>query len=213
MKLDPRANQKARTRGAIVEAAGQLIARGQRPTVAEAAEAALVSRATAYRYFPTQESLWLEAAAVSPVTEPIERALVAMPQSDPALRLAMTTSLANAMFREHETTMRMALRSYLDAWLDADRKAGNQGHGEIREGRRTRWIENAIGPVLSRMDPDKAERLRCALSLTIGIEALVVLRDVCRLSPEEAGAVLDWTSHALLAQALQEGAENRVESK
>src|SRR5262245_59503744 len=68
---DPRANQKQRTRAAIVEAAGRLLRRGGTPTVAEAAEEAKVSRATAYRYFPTPEDLLLEVAAVTPAMAPV----------------------------------------------------------------------------------------------------------------------------------------------
>ncbi len=62
---DRRVNQKRRTRAAIVTAAKDLIEQRATPTVAQAAEAALVSRTTAYRYFPTQESLLVEVGAVS----------------------------------------------------------------------------------------------------------------------------------------------------
>src|SRR4051794_3607591 len=72
-----RVNQKRRTRTAIVDAALALLDEGTTPTVAHAAEAARVSRATAYRYFPTQESLLLEAALHTDV-EDIE-ALVSEP--------------------------------------------------------------------------------------------------------------------------------------
>ena len=57
-----RINQKRRTRAAILAAAVKLLNEGKRPAVAEVADAALVSRATAYRYFPTQEYLLFEAA-------------------------------------------------------------------------------------------------------------------------------------------------------
>ena len=48
-----RANQKLRTRNAIVEAAVDLMRAVQDITMLEVAKAALVSEATAYRYFPT----------------------------------------------------------------------------------------------------------------------------------------------------------------
>ena len=48
-----RVNQKMRTRRALIEAARELVRQGERPTVAKAAKLALVSDATAYRYFPT----------------------------------------------------------------------------------------------------------------------------------------------------------------
>src|ERR1700759_483281 len=56
----PRDRQTRRTRKALVAAADELFAEGRVPTVAEVAERADVARATAYRYFPTQEALLLE---------------------------------------------------------------------------------------------------------------------------------------------------------
>src|SRR6266542_4574021 len=54
---DSRSNQRNRTRQAILQAATALVQRGKVPSVAEVAEAAAVSRTTAYRYFPTQTAL------------------------------------------------------------------------------------------------------------------------------------------------------------
>ena len=52
-------NQKRRTRDTMI-AAAQAIVEPETPTVAQAANDTLVSRTTAYRYFPTQDSLLLE---------------------------------------------------------------------------------------------------------------------------------------------------------
>jgi AcrR family transcriptional regulator len=82
-----RINQKRRTRAAIVAAAAELVRQGKSPTVAEVADAALVSRATAYRYFPSQEYLLAEAALqsihgdIDETLSPIESV------DDPTLRL------------------------------------------------------------------------------------------------------------------------------
>src|SRR5579875_1425547 len=56
-----RENQKRRTRQALVQTAGRLIAAGARPSVSEVAEAAEISPRTAYRYFPNVEQLTVEA--------------------------------------------------------------------------------------------------------------------------------------------------------
>src|SRR5687768_11816512 len=56
-----RTAQKMRTRKALVDAARALIVSGVTPTVEEAADAASISRTTAYRYFPNQRDLLIAA--------------------------------------------------------------------------------------------------------------------------------------------------------
>ena len=80
-----RANQKKRTRTAIVEAAREIIRSGSPLTMPEVARAALVSEATAYRYFPDLPALLSQAfpglwptpaEALGPVADsadPVER--------------------------------------------------------------------------------------------------------------------------------------------
>src|SRR5882724_1137850 len=80
-----RTNQKQRTRTAIVDAARELIGAGGEVTMPAIARAALVSEATAYRYFPDLPSLIGEALsgawpapaeALAPVADsrdPVER--------------------------------------------------------------------------------------------------------------------------------------------
>ena len=58
-----RANQKLRTRRAILQAAVELMRTGRDVTMLEVAKSALVSEATAYRYFPDLASLLQEAMA------------------------------------------------------------------------------------------------------------------------------------------------------
>src|SRR6185503_648192 len=65
-----RPNQKTRTRKDLLQAAARLMKQGGPPTLEEVAEEALVSRATAYRYFPRVEALMVEAAVDVAVPEP-----------------------------------------------------------------------------------------------------------------------------------------------
>ena len=80
----PNHNQRNRTRAAIIEAATALMREGKPPSVAEAAERALVSRATAYRYFPTQESLLLDVARVEPFVKPVHDLVASFSTDDDA---------------------------------------------------------------------------------------------------------------------------------
>jgi hypothetical protein len=58
-----RANQKARTRRAIIDACRELTRSGAEVTMPDVARAAMVSEATAYRYFPDLATLLQEALA------------------------------------------------------------------------------------------------------------------------------------------------------
>ena len=201
---DPRANQKERTRAALVAAASELLRRGAAPpTVAEAAGAAKVSRATAYRYFPTQEALLVEVAALGPMMAPVEATLAALPpEGDPEARLLRLLDAFNPVVFADQAPMRTALRIYLDSWFE-QRRVGDESPA-VREGRRTRWLDEALAPVRRGMPARDWRRLRAAISLTLGSEALVVMKDVCRLGDEEALAVLRWAAAALLRAGLDE---------
>jgi AcrR family transcriptional regulator len=59
-----------------VQAAQDLLEQGRTPTVADVADEAFVSRATAYRYFPSQEHLLLDVVLERSIDE-IDRAVAA----------------------------------------------------------------------------------------------------------------------------------------
>jgi AcrR family transcriptional regulator len=191
-----RVNQKRRTRGAIVAAAQELLAQGVTPTVAQAAEAAEVSRTTAYRYFPTQESLLLEITVHADVDELEE--LVAQPV-DADHAAAHTVEVLDQLNRhvlDAEVTYRTALRLYLDLSLDA--AARGEDEPVVREGRRRRWIAQALAPMRSTTSDDEWERVVAALCMLMGTEAMVVLRDVCRLDAATARDVARWTAETVV---------------
>ena len=200
MKPDLRANQKERTRAALVSAAKELSRRGAAPTVAEAAEHARVSRATAYRYFPTQESLLVELSDVTPMVEPVEAMLGKLSGEDAAERLARLLDTFMPIVVAEEVPLRTALRVYLDTWLAARGKGAPAP--KVREGRRMRWLDTALEPVRERLPKAEYRRLRAALALTLSIDALVVMKDVAQLDDKEALAVLRWAALALLRAGL-----------
>ena len=82
-----RANQKARTRAAIVDACAALVRSGAEVTMPEVARRALVSEATAYRYFPDLVSL-LQEALEGAWPDPAEALAPVARSADPAVRVA-----------------------------------------------------------------------------------------------------------------------------
>jgi AcrR family transcriptional regulator len=201
---DPRANQKARTREAIVEAAQQLYRQGGRPTIAQAAEQARVSRATAYRYFPTQEALMVEVTGVTPRVVEVEKLLGSLSTEDVERRLLLLLDTFGQIVLAEEAEFRTALLVYLDTWLRSHRNGGNNNAPAVREGRRMRWLDKVLEP-LDDLPEEQKRRLRAALALTMGMDSIVIMKDVCRLEDHEALAVLRWVATVLVRAGLEEG--------
>jgi AcrR family transcriptional regulator len=202
-RQDPRANQKSRTRKVIVAAAEGLRQEGIEPTVADAAERAGVSRATAYRYFPTQESLTVELTQITPSVLPVEKMLGELRTPDVQQRLLSLLDIFTDVMMADETHFRRATRVYQDIWLRNHRRGGGESEASpIREGRRMRWLEQVLEPL--QLPAEQKQRLIAALALTLGGEAIIVMKDVCRLDNAEAKSVLRWAASALLRAAIEE---------
>jgi AcrR family transcriptional regulator len=184
--------QKRRTRLAIVGAASTLLAQGRQPTVAEAADAALVSRATAYRYFPSQRALLLE-VAMEAIHPDISPALAALPRDDPAARFDAVCSTLFDLVVNNEAQMRTMLQVTQQEWLESQ-----DGNPPLRQGRRLEWIDDALSPMRDRLDSETFTRLVNALATVIGIEPYVVLHDVCGLDREAALETMRWAGRALI---------------
>lgn len=199
-RRDPRANQKSRTRRAILDAALAFVEEGALPTVVEAAERAQVSRATAYRYFPTQPDLLQALVALNPTMKEVGAALAGTDSEDPAVRLGVLLDAYNPRVLAAEPWMRAIYRTMLDAWLRSDRDGARESH---RVPLRLDWVEEALAPVAD-LDEERRRRLATALTLMLGIEPITVLKDVCGLDDEETLEVLSWAAGALLRAGLEE---------
>lgn len=198
--MSGRVKQKLRTRTAIIAAAQAILDRGETPTVAQAAEEALVSRTTAWRYFPSQESLLVE-LYVNIDTRELEE-LVGRPLGDetPQERVLELLQLFNEHVLANERLHRTAMRLFLDTWLQADTEGDTSR--SVREGRRTRLIATALEPLRGHVDAERLRVLEAALCLVAGGEAITVMRDVCRLDPDETLEVTGWAARALVDAAL-----------
>lgn len=199
-----RVNQKQRTRQALVDAAGQLVASGGRPTLADVAERALVSKATAYRYFASADALIAE--VMFDRDFPSVDQVLGATGDDPAARVLAVEAAVNDALLAHETAMRMILRNAIERALT---EADDTPH---RVGRRQALIAAALEPLRSQMKPAALERLRHSLALVIGPEAILAARDVCGLSPQETRRVTCWAAEALVLRALSDpaGAADRT---
>jgi hypothetical protein len=70
----------------------------------------------------------------------------------------------------------------------------------LRAGRRRRWISDTLQTLPGRRSARQQRRLEAALALVMGMEAMVILRDICQLEPDEAVEVSKAAAEAILLQ-------------
>lgn len=191
-----RANQKLRTRNAIVQAAAELSLTGREVTMPEVARAALVSEATAYRYFPDLASLLREAIAgqlptAAEALEPVAGS------EDPVQRVAAATEF----LLRHVLARQGVVRAMIAATVIRPAEAA------ARPGLRFGLIDHALSPLaetLGTADPAALTQLKNDLAVVVSAEALFNLTDLHGLDPEDAIASVVHTATTLTRAALRD---------
>jgi AcrR family transcriptional regulator len=199
-----RVAQKRRTRRALLAAAGELIAAGTTPTVAEAADAAMVSRATAYRYFPSQEALLVEAPLQTNVPTVASLFDGDSAPTEVEDRVALVHNTLYDHVRKQETQFRLFLRNSLLRSV-----APEDGDVPLRAAFRVDLLDAALAPLQDELDPDQLRRLNTALAILTGTEAFIAMRDVLRLDHDQARASGEWAVRQLVNGARQQALERR----
>jgi AcrR family transcriptional regulator len=191
-----RANQKLRTRNAIVQAAVDLMRAGQDITMLEVAKAALVSEATAYRYFPDLTSL-LREAMNGQMPAPAEALAAVADSGDPVERVAAVTGHLLRVVHGFQG----ATRAMIAATITRPASAST------RPGLRFGLIDLALAPLertLGTDDPAAFAQLKLDLAVVVSAEAFFSLTDLCHLPAEDAIASVVHTATAVTRAALSE---------
>jgi AcrR family transcriptional regulator len=188
-----RERQTRRTRRALLAAADEIFAEGRVPSVAEVAERADVARATAYRYFPTQEALLLETSFLGD-SDPLRSIPGLVDEiADPSARVAEAVRRGAAWTLGSETRLRAVLRMSLDPALDVRRPA-----------RRRAYIAQLLAPERDELSAGAYERLAGSLTLLFGIDPIVSIRDNSDIEPDRIPDILAWAARAIVDAALDE---------
>ncbi|MER8376981.1 TetR/AcrR family transcriptional regulator [Mesorhizobium sp. M1406] len=195
----PERGPRARTKRLMLETATRLMQAGVTPSISEVAEAAQVSRATAYRYFPSQAVL-----VQAVVDEGLGPILTWQSTSmDAERRVADLFDTAMPRIEAFEATFKAALKLSLDQW--ARRQAGTlDGEPAFTRGHRIELLKEAIAPLKGRLPPREFKRLAQALSLIFGVEVLIVLKDIWGLDSRRTMSVAQWAAGALVRAAVAE---------
>lgn len=175
-------------------AARELIADGTELTMPLVARRALVSEATAYRYFPDLPSLVSEALAGA-WPPPAEALAPVADSTDPVARVAFATEflLRGVLARQS------AVRAMIAATIVRPEAVS------ARPGIRFGLIDHALLPLrdtLGASDPEALAQLKRDLAVAVSAEALFVLTDLCGLDPETAVASAVRTATTLTRAAV-----------
>jgi AcrR family transcriptional regulator len=190
---------KASTFKLLVDTAMELIRQdGHIPTVAEVAARSYVSRATAYRYFPSRSALITTVidASLGPVRS------IVLEQADGRERVRALFKLTFPRFKEFEPQLRAALQLALEQW--ALERAGLLEEVPYRRGHRVQILKRATEPLADVLPPAVLDKLQMTLSVVYGIEPYVIFKDIWGVRQKEVEQLALWMADALIDAALRE---------
>lgn len=157
-----------------------------------------MSRATAYRYFPTNDAVVLH-ATMSLADDPLEDSewavTAASSPREVAARAADLVRATAAWAFEHENELRTVLHLSLDPGTErAKPRRGLTNRG--------RWIAALLEGLPSDVPQDARDRLANALVPLFGSDAIVWTTDMADLPQEEAIELLVWMAQVLVKATL-----------
>lgn len=198
-----RPDPKQRTRRLLTDAARELLRSGGPLTVQAAAELAGVSRATAYRYFPSNEAVLMH--ATTPLIEEAgERLQPPDPNSSDDASPEDLAQQASALVRtmgawafDHENELRALLRLSL-----APERAGQVP----RRGSTNRdtWIATLLQGLPEHVSDTAREQLAVALVPLFGADAVVWSTDIAQVDRETALDVMAWMAATLVRATIDD---------
>jgi AcrR family transcriptional regulator len=172
----------------------------------DAAERALVSLATAYRYFGSAEELWADAAVYGTsglVDWNALRAAIEACGDDVEARVDTMTRGVGWVLVDNAFLARQSAKASLDRWFA--QQGTDDPDRPVRPSERVQWIALALGPLRTTLEDFEVDSIAEALAFVIGAEAVVTALDVLHLSPEAGKdrmlTTARWVLRAGLAEA------------
>ncbi len=182
-----RRRQKLATRKKILEAASKIAKLNKPLNMDEIAQTAGISRATIYRYYSNTDSI---------ATELILHLNV--PDGEKLAKKHVNDSLSEAMLGIQASYLDFILKNenpskrFLGAFLSSSDPKLERGQNRITT---IRNYLNSNGKAIKESDKEK---LATIAVLLMGIEAILVTKDVCDLSTEKSKETLKWAMEMLL---------------
>jgi hypothetical protein len=182
-----RKNQKLKTRDRIIESAHELLNSGAELNMDEIAKKAGISRATVYRYFSSPELLATQLNLILNVPEPKETAasVSGLPLDDGLLNV-------QNQFLDFILKTENSSRTFLSAFLSMTSPELKRGQHRIKT------VQEFLKDDKNNLDNKTKDRLIHIAVLLMGIEAIIVMKDVCGLNENESRNTLTWGLEMIL---------------
>ena len=184
-----RVKQKLQTRTEILKVAKQLMKQTKRVTLEDVAKKASISRATIYRYFPNIELLFKEASLDIAHPSP-EEVLQSIEKTGLTTRVLNIQKHYNQLAQAHEIEFRRYLSQATIEAISSRKK--------VRGARRVQTLKLAVEPFKNIFKQTDYNRFINSASVLMGIDALIVCKDVCGLNNEQAEDTLSWALRNLM---------------
>lgn len=191
---------RAKTRRLLIETAMRLFDSGSFPSITEVAQKAQLSRATAYRYFPTQSAL--VSAIVNETLSPIKNWQPT--KQDATERIDELLSFAFPRMLRHEGTLRAALHLSLTQWAHSQSTDAIPIREKLIRGNRKTMLTQVVEPLSQELSPALMERTIRALSLVYGSEIFLVMKDIWGCENDELEEMGKWIAKAIVRQARED---------
>ena len=196
----------ARTYKLLLNHALDMSERGHLPSLNDLAHAAEASRATVYRYFPSQADL-----VHALMTHSLNNLIEWQPLADaPMQRLREAYDLLFEDFKLHETLFRAVLQLTLlpnHALPHPARLVDGKQHNR---GLRVDILKRAVAPLANQISSREYDKLLQNLSLLFGIESLIVLKDICDLDMDQAKQSLLGCAEIFINDVLKSNTANQT---
>ncbi|MCW9036468.1 TetR/AcrR family transcriptional regulator [Altibacter sp.] len=174
-----RTNQKLETRNIILKTAQIFLNKGLDFNLEDIAKEAGISRATVYRYFSNIDILAAEAGLDISTKDPSE-IYEDLKGNDLEKKVLEIQHYYNRLAVDHEKLF----RKYISAVLDANTSTPKRG------ARRKKTLELVLKD--SNFSTEEKQKLSNLLTIFMGIEPLIVAKDVCGLNNTESMEIMEW---------------------
>ncbi|OCG05959.1 TetR family transcriptional regulator [Gilliamella apis] len=196
---------KKRTYDRLIETAIEALEQGKDISITELSDRTGISRATVYRYFPTQTDLI--SAAVEQSLSPIF--LWQSDRENVEDQINDFLAFALPQMLKHEGTLRAALSLSLKQWAD-ERSQITEKTKKLVRGNRKEILTNLLQPLRAQFSDELFDKVIYSISIIYGSEIFMVLKDIWNFESEQVIDLSQWIVKAIINQAKQEAQDESM---